>query len=159
VKLIYKPSVVNWSIEFDDQELQILNTSGAFKYEMLQKVQKLVVHGYSNEEPTIFALDGDAKPQPFKGTSRDHDAVFDLRSLRSSTRKQKLDLNLTINGQRTTLVSFYPKTKSVRVGDLRDLRAAVDEKGWFTDEQWREIDVDRQKQNFLNRKMNRNGKR
>ena len=159
VKLIYKPSVVNWTIEFDDQELQILNTSGAFKYEMLQKVQKIVVHGYSAEEPTIFALDGDAKPQPFKGTSRDHDAVFDLRSLRSSTRKQKLDLNLTINGQRTTLVSFYPKTKSIRVGDLKDLRAAVDEKGWFTDEQWREIDVDRQKQNFLNRKINRNDKR
>ena len=159
VNLIYKPSVINWSIEFDDQEIEILNTSSAFRYEMLQKIQKMVVHGYSSQEPIVFALDGDAKPQPFKGTSRDQDAVFDLRSLRSSARKQKLDLSMTINGQRIVLVSFYPKAKPVRVGDLKDLRAAVDEKGWFTEEQWREIDVDRQKQNFLNRKINRSGKR
>ena len=159
VNLIYKPSVINWSIEFDDQEIEILNTASAFKYEMLQKIQKMVVHGYSSQEPTIFALDGNAKPQPFKGTSRDQDAVFDLRSLRSSARKQKLDLSMTINGQRIVLVSFYPKAKPVRVGELKDLRAAVDEKGWFTEGQWREIDVDRQKQNFLNRKINRSGKR
>jgi hypothetical protein len=159
VNLVYVPSVINWTIEFDGQELETLHETVAHKYEMLQKIQKIVVHGYSAEDPTIFAIDGDAKPQPFKGTSRDHDAVFDLRSLRSSMRKQKLDLNLTINSQRTTLVSFYPKTKSVHIGDLRDLRAAVDEKGWFTDEQWREIDIDRQKQNFLNRKINRYGKR
>jgi hypothetical protein len=159
VNLIYKPSVINWSIEFDDQEIEILNTASAFKYEMLQKIQKMVVHGYFSQEPTVFALDGDAKPQPFQGTSRDQDAVFDLRSLRSSARKQKLDLSMTINGQRIVLVSFYPKAKPVRVGDLKDLRAAVDEKGWFTEEQWRDIDIDRQKQNFLNRKINRSGKR
>jgi hypothetical protein len=32
--LIYRPLVINWSIEFDDQEIEILNSFGAFRYEM-----------------------------------------------------------------------------------------------------------------------------
>lgn len=157
VNLVFKPTVVNWTIEFDDQEIDKRHETIAYKYEMLQKIQKIVVHGCNAVEPTLFVLDGDAKAQAFKGSSRDQDAVFDLRPLRGANRKQKIDLNMTISGQRITLVSFYPKERPIRFSDLKDLRAAVDDKGWFSDAEWLELDLDRQRQNHLNRNINRYG--
>jgi hypothetical protein len=159
VKLLCTPKKITWSIEFDDLEVEHWDSSVNYRYERLQKVQKLVLHGFKRDDPTIFVIDGDANPQPFKGSSRDSDSLFDLLPLRSASRRQKLDLNLTVNGRQITLVSFLPKEKPVRVTNLKDLRGAIDEKGWFSDEEWLEIDLKQQKQGFLLRNANRDGRR
>lgn len=155
-EMLLSPSFITWSIEFVGRAPEYLSTPGNYRYEQLIDLRRIVLHGLStSDEPRLTVHEANALVMSIPGSRRDADLVFDLRAVAGARRNQRLDLKTELRGKTNTLATFHPRERLTRLDSLSQLKATVLEKGWFTDDEWRQIDAERERESMRLRTMHR----
>jgi hypothetical protein len=145
--------LLTWSIEFNAQDPEVMNSLGSFPVKTLGEVRRLVIHNAGDPAPMLHVLDK-GKEIILTPRQRKHDALYDLETIRGAAASKEIRLKVYIRGREIPLISFIsrdekqPKNRMKSV-NLQDLVSAALEKGIFSQEDWNAYDVQR-KQTSMN---------
>lgn len=154
-----EPNIITWSVEFTGLAPEYLSKTGNYRYEKLSQMRRLVLHGLGDsDDPQLAVWEAEKLSTSLTGSRRDAEQIFDLRTLMDARRNQRIDLKTTLAGKSITLASFHPRERLTRIESLSQLKETVLEKGWFTEEQWRQVDVERERESIRLRNMHRQGR-
>lgn len=136
-KIIVNLPILNWTVEFENQEIQKMYSLGRYKLEDSKKLKSLVLHDANTKILPNLKISEVSKDSIGSRVAISHgsDFRFDLRTLRDSNEKKEIRLDLVFNDKTINLCSFQAK-QNIVIKDPRQLRAITTEIGMFTEEDW-----------------------
>ena len=146
-KIMVHLPILNWTVEFENQEIQKMYSLGRFKLEESKKLKSLVLHDSNTKTMPNLKITEVSKDSIGSRVAISHgnDFRFDLRTLRDSNEKKEIRLDLVFNDKTINLCSFQAK-QNIVIKDPRDLEAATKEIGMFTEDDWKNLRIQQAKE-------------
>ena len=148
---------MNWSIEFEAQVPEILDSVTKYRIAQIKQIRRLVIHGLGNENPRILVKQGD-KQTVLSGRARNEDSLYDMQVIQDSSHGNDIRLVVFLNGREIELAHFVSKQpaqvkqRMQTVTDLRELAAVAVERGVITESDWSSFEQERLRNSMLLRK-------
>lgn len=136
-KIIVNLPILNWTVEFENQEIQKMYSLGRYKLEDSKKLKSLVLHDANTKLLPNLKISEVSKDSIGSRVAISHgsDFRFDLRTLRDSNEKKEIRLDLVFYDKTINLCSFQAK-QNIVIKDPRQLKAVTTEIGMFTEQDW-----------------------
>lgn len=148
---------MNWSIEFEGQVPEILDSITKYRIVQIKQIRRLVIHGLGSENPRMLAKQGD-KQTVLSGRARNEDSLYDMQVIQDSSHGNDIHLVVYLNGQEIELAHFISKQpaqvkqRMQTVTDLRELAAIAVERGVISESDWSSFEQERLRNSMLLRK-------
>jgi hypothetical protein len=155
---------LSWSIEFDGQVPEILDSSAKYRIAQVKQIKRLVIHGLGEQYPRLLVRQGD-KQTVLNGRPRNEDCLYDMQVIQDSSHGNDIRLIVNLNGREIDLGLFVSKQQSQvkhrmqTVTDIRDLANIAVERGVITESDWASFEQERLRNSILLRKSIRERRR
>jgi len=155
---------LNWSIEFDGQVPEILDSSAKYRITQVKQIKRLVIHGLGEQYPRLLVRQGD-KQTVLNGRPRNEDCLYDMQVIQDSSHGNDIRLIVNLNGREIDLGIFISKQQAQAknrmqtVTDIRQLANIAVERGVITESDWSSFEQERLRNSMLLRKSIRERRR
>jgi hypothetical protein len=139
---------LNWSIEFEGQVPDILDSSAKYRIAQVKKIKRLVIHGLGDQYPRLLVRQGD-RQTVLNGRPRNEDCLYDMQVIQDSSHGSDIRLMVNLNGREIELALFISKQplqakhRMQRVTDIRELANIAVERGVITESDWVSFEQER----------------
>lgn len=159
-EIFIKLPILNWTIEFENQEFQKMYTFGKYRLEDMKRIKSLVLHDTNTKNLPNLRIIETAKNTIGSRVAISHggDFRFDLRTLRDSSESKEIKIDLNVDGKVINLCAFRTK-QIVVLKDFRDLEAGTIAAEFFTEEDWKNFRNQQAKEEALIKMRNRSFRR
>ena len=155
---------LSWSIEFEGQVPDILDSSAKYRIAYIKQIKRLVIHGLVDQYPRLMARQGD-KQTVLNGRPRNEDCLYDMQVIQDSSHGNDVRLIINLNGRQIELAHFISKQPSQEkrrmqtVTDMRELANIAIERGVISESDWESFEQERLRNSMLLRKSIRERRR
>jgi hypothetical protein len=139
---------LNWSIEFDGQVPEILDSTAKYRIAQVKQIKRLVIHGLGDQYPRLLVRQGD-RQTVLNGRPRNEDCLYDMQVIQDSSHGSDIRMMVNLNGREIELALFISKQplqakhRMQRVTDIRELANIAVERGVITESDWVSFEQER----------------